>query len=389
MTLAVNWSNPSTQAQIQLFRPSGVAVLDTDADAHIKEDSTHTVFRLDAPEAGQWELQVMLVATVPDPQEYFVTASAHTDPTMLLTLGLPPADRVVRAAMPIYVVLSEPTGTIKNATVELHTRQPGGVVKVLTGYDDGSHGDHNPNDGVYTTVYDIPRSGNYRVKAVAAWKDSQGETVTRYQTRHFHVIEQPSIAYIYEKDTDIARAYQNLLERNGLSVTLVPMDKIENTKFSEHDLLIIGPDTGKDANWGTAAQVDHLSNTSRRVIGLGDGGHAFFGQVGLDIGYNNGTASTDTSVIPVDVSHPIWQTPFDLAVTGVTQVYAKNGSDGVAVWGHGNDLVWLASDPPNSTPLWLVLEEGRYLIWGFNRGPRSMSTTGKSLFVNTVWFMVP
>ncbi|MEM7032055.1 MAG: VWA domain-containing protein [Chloroflexota bacterium] len=388
VTLAVNWSSPTADAQIQLFRPSGVAVQALDPDAHIKEDGTHTIFRLTTPESGTWSLQVLLSATSPEGQEYFITASANTDPAMILTLGLPPSERNVGATMPIYAVLSDQVGTIKDATVEFHVRRPGGLVEILTGYDNGTNGDHYANDGVYTAQYAIGQSGNHQIKAISQGKDNSGEAFRLYQMRHFQVEERPLVAYIWDTDSATASAYQKLLEQNNLRVRQIEMSKIIDTDFANYDLVIIGPDTGKDAVWGSPKLVQHLAEGRRKIVGLGDGGHAFFGQLSLDIGYNNGTPSTDTSVNPFDFTHPIWQTPFDLAVTGLVDVYTKPGSDGVAVWGNGVDVVWLASDPPNSTPLWLALEADRYLIWGFNQGPKAMTVNGKALFVNTVWFMV-
>jgi len=393
-TFAVNWSAASSPLGVSLYRPSGPQVIPGDPDAHYKNDATHTVYRMDAPDKGNWILKLSAEQVKTSTVEYLAVASANSDVTMLLEFGLLPPQRVVGANMPIYVVLVDNVGPIKNATVKVDVQRPGGVIDVLTMYDDGSHGDGMAGDGVYTNEYVIPVPGTYSVKAHALGTANDGELFTRNLMRQFRVEFHPRAAYVWDTDDATANKYKALLEGNGLPVTLVKMADVATTDFSPFQLIIIGPDTGKDAVWGDTAKVNQINRSGKPVLGLGDGGYAFFGKLKLNIGYNHGVNRADPAVLAVDTTHVLWNEPFDVALGAgapVATIYQGNGSPGVAVnldqKMPGVEL--LARRPSESSLYWLAREQARYLLWGFNYGPAAMTENGKELFVNTAWYAFP
>jgi len=48
--------------------------------------------------------------------------------------------------------------------------------------------------------------------------------------------------------------------------------------------------------WGTPEALTAIVNSEVPVLGIGEGGYAYFGQISLEIGYPNGGWSTGTSV---------------------------------------------------------------------------------------------
>jgi hypothetical protein len=261
-------------------------------------------------------------------------------------------------------------------------------------YDDGSHGDTTADDGIYTNEYLIPGPGNYQVKAKATGTAHDGDSFVRHRLRHFRAPFMNRVLYVLDTDQPLADKYKALLEGNGLAVTLVRMPDLGGTDLAPFQLIIIGPDTGLGASWGTAALVGHLKTSGKPVLGLGDGGHAFFGKLGLDIGFNHGAPKNDKDVVVLDASHDIWHIPYDISlITGTPKanVYAPNPSPGVAV---NLDQIpagveTLARRPSESSFYWLAREANRYLMWGFNLGPGAMSINGRQLFVNTAYYAFP
>jgi hypothetical protein len=292
------------------------------------------------------------------------------------------------------VVLVDQDGPITGANVQLAIRPPGGGVDSLLMHDDGSHGDAAAGDGVYTNEYTIPQPGTYQVKARAEGTAHDGEPFLRTRLLHFRVARKLRAAYVVSGDRATAGAYKALLDGNGLEVTLVDLAGVQDTDLSPFDLIVIGPDTGQDGTWGDAAKVARIRDSGKPVLGLGDGGYAFFGKLRLNIGYNHGTAATDADVVAVDPAHDIWNQPYDVGLGSrlpdVT-VYQGRGSSGVVLYLPGAPLgvEKLAHRPAASERYWLARERGRFLLWGFNLGPEAMTGAGKELFVNTAYDALP
>jgi hypothetical protein len=293
--------------------------------------------------------------------------------------------------MPIYVVLVDTGGPLTGANVEVAIQRPDGGIELLTMHDDGSHGDESADDGLYTNEYVIPGPGTYHVKGRAEGTAHDGEPFLRHRLRHFRAVSELRVTYVVSEDSALADAYKALLDGNGLDVTVVGLADVELMDLSGFDLVIVGPDTGEEATWGDVAKVAHIRDSGKPVVGLGDGGYAFFGQLGLNIGYDHGTTVTGTEVIAEDADHDMWHEPYDI-VPGSPDpevaVYGRDGSSGVVVYlpGAPPDVVKLAQRPKASELYWLAREESRYLLWGFNLGPGAMTKRGHQLFVNTAYY---
>jgi len=395
-TFSVNWPDASSYLNVQLERPSGALVSPSDSDAHLKTDTTHAVFRMDAPAAGSWKLKISAEQVSTPTVEYLGVASGHSDVTMLLEFEfatLPP-QQVIGTKMPIFVILADKRGAIKNATVKVDVRRPGGAINSFAMYDDGTHGDVTEDDGVYTNEYLIPGPGIFTVKAHALGTTNFGKFFARHRMHQFRVDSFPRVAYILDTDSTTAADYKDLLEGNMLQVTLVKMADVATTDFTPFQLIVIGPDTGKGASWGDPTMVGKIDASGKPVLGLGDGGYAFFGKLKLNIGYSHGVNRTDPAVLAVDPTHVIWNEPYDLSLGGgapTATIYQANGSDGVAVnldrQVSGVEL--LAERPYEPGKYWLAREQARFLLWGFNRGPAAMTKDGKALFINTTWYAFP
>ena len=97
------------------------------------------------------------------------------------------------------------------------------------------------------------------------------------------------IAYVYKYDTAAANDFKALLTSVGFGVDLIPQSAVTATNFTTYTAIIVADDTGSLDQWGAGlSQVLPITSSSKPMIGLGEGGYAFFGQTGSPIGWPHG-----------------------------------------------------------------------------------------------------
>lgn len=164
LVAAIRWreGNPSAK----LVDPLGNAF----AVPFLEVPGIHRVFRIPAPEPGEWKFVVELncgVNTNKCESYYLVEAAVSSKLSMDLYLGLPIEERIVTMPMPIYVSLTD-KGPIKGASVLATITNPDGIQYLVALRDDGAHGDGQADDGIYAnTFYYTGTPGTYQVDARA------------------------------------------------------------------------------------------------------------------------------------------------------------------------------------------------------------------------------
>ena len=198
------------------------------------------------------------------------------------------------------------------------------------------------------------------------------------------------IAYVYKGDVNAAGQFKGLIESAGFGVVLVPLSDVLTTDFSKFDLAVIADDTGYLSSWGDAAgQSAHILGSGIPVIGLAEGGYAYFGDHGLQIGWPHGWHGNELAVLGV-AGLSYWQTsadftsgmpgPFKLYNDDVSMVsiYMPAPVSGVT------ELGW---EPAGNDHAPLIAEQHErrcQQLWGFGGLPDLMTAEGKRLFINAV-----
>jgi hypothetical protein len=199
-----------------------------------------------------------------------------------------------------------------------------------------------------------------------------------------------SIAYVFRNNTDDATSFYNLLTSAGYTVTLVPLGDVLTTDFNLFDMTIIANDTGSLNEWGTlpvatgAAQVAQIIAPNRPILGLGEGGYAFFGRLSLFIGWPRG-----------------WHGPQNFLTRAVgfpAAIFSGVSSDPVQTYTAPTNSVGiylLPSVPVDVTPIAMEdplnnhasqIQQGCRMLWGNSGNPSGMtaSPNGTLLFLNSV-----
>ena len=162
--------------------------------------------------------------------------------------------------------------------------------------------------------------------------------------------------------------------------------------------LVIGPDTGRENQWGDAAgnQAHHVADSRKSclgILGLGKGGAAFYSQLGVKIGWANGIRGSSDSVYAVSKDLPFWSFPYRISISEdlFLKLYTKESSY-IAI--HQPIVV---PDSPQLIPILKRLETQPdypviietnsaffYVLWGFDDGPSAMSLLGQRVFINVL-----
>ena len=198
-----------------------------------------------------------------------------------------------------------------------------------------------------------------------------------------------NVAYIYRTDQATANGFKSLIESklSNVSVKLIPINSVAGTDFGTFSGIIIGPDTGGGSSWGTTAAVNQIKNSDKPVLGLGDGGYAFFGKLSLVIGYPNGSGADRSGFFVIQPSHPIYKTPKAVSVPGDRKLKIYNAAVDVVALHMPNvySSIEVMGRDLSSNEYYLLLQQSdRFILWGFNGSANQLTSSGQDLFGNLV-----
>src|SRR5207248_3000451 len=141
------------------------------------------------------------------------------------------------------------------------------------------------------------------------------------------------IAYVYSSDATARDSFTAMLTARNYQVDWFTVTAAETADFTPYRAILIGHETGNLSTWGTDSALQNINSAGVSTIGLGEGGYAYFGRLGLAIGWGNGWhGSGETGVSVVDAADTIWSTPNAVpATTGATTALYSSGSTYVAI----------------------------------------------------------
>ncbi|MHA2090738.1 MAG: right-handed parallel beta-helix repeat-containing protein, partial [Candidatus Kariarchaeaceae archaeon] len=204
------------------------------------------------------------------------------------------------------------------------------------------------------------------------------------------------IAYLWSNDNELTPSFITYLEGQGFIADAYLLGSLSSETLSTYDLILIGRDTGFVDNWGTDADVAAVSGSNVPVVGIGEGGYAYFGQLGLEIGARHGWHGSGHSIIVYDTAHPIFNgIPYD-EETGLIDVHdpERQPTGFVAINRDGTDpdanTNWIAHEIGSDNHFIFSEQDEMYFLWGFDSllDPSFMTTTGQQLFLNSLRYMI-
>jgi parallel beta-helix repeat protein len=199
------------------------------------------------------------------------------------------------------------------------------------------------------------------------------------------------IAYIYYNDLTVAESFQSMLESHGCPTSLIKSNDVTATLLDSIDLIIVADDyfhAGASTNpIGTGSLIATIEDSGKPVLGLGDGGYDFFGELDLSIGNPYGGHSSKNGIRVIDPENSLFSTPYPIEIPddNILQLYVETSSIGIYLWPDVPETVTVIGSEPDDAGYYpLLMEHNRYLLWGFDESPQKMTDVGKRLFINVV-----
>jgi hypothetical protein len=133
-----------------------------------------------------------------------------------------------------------------------------------------------------------------------------------------------AVAYVHAADKKGAEAFMKMLDAEGFTVELIASGTAAEVDFSKYGLVVVGTDTERVA-WKNIAPV--VEKAGKPVLGLGEGGYAFFGREGLKLAIGSpwgahNMAKNEQAAIPVEAEKsPLWTAA---GIPGGVAVHALN-----------------------------------------------------------------
>ncbi|MDQ3956185.1 MAG: VWA domain-containing protein [Actinomycetota bacterium] len=146
LVLSASWQNPDKTRDVRLIDPEGNEV--STSFRRTDPAGTNDVWEVPDPLPGEW-----VVKTEGIDQQHYIAASARSHYELHAFAGTPV--RALRQAIdvPLIAVFAGPERMLTKAFVRAVVTDPAGDRRIVPMYDDGAHGDSEPNDGVYGGLY--------------------------------------------------------------------------------------------------------------------------------------------------------------------------------------------------------------------------------------------
>jgi hypothetical protein len=391
LVFTLNWDTPQGQLEMLINDPSGAPV----TPDVINNSDTHSHQRVFHPATGDWQVTVRVLEPA---NEHYLAVSGFSPITLNAAVDLGPQGIHTGGSAHLLAVLTD-VQPIKDADVVALVTGPGIVpgvpgrspsdqsVQVIL-YDDGAHGDGQPDDGLYAAeVGPLLASGGYSVKVYATGTSNGGQPFTRHANTGFSV--QPRAAYLYNENPDTAVEFSQLLADHNWQTDLIHLQEALGTNFNLYDLVIVGPETGSGYDFDNLEAARALSQWPVPILGLGRGGAALFSYFELNIGYGHTWFSNNNQVYPVDPVAPFWNLPYAVAAGDApVQLYPNPLTElGVHLPAPITGVTPIGRELTDANHYPLIQEErsGRtFMLWGYNAGPPAMTEAGWQTFINLV-----
>lgn len=206
------------------------------------------------------------------------------------------------------------------------------------------------------------------------------------------------IGFVYDSasasGTVAATNFQSFLNGRGYVTTLVPLSSLATTNFSTFGTIVLGNDTGTLNLWdgltgaAATAAAGLITSAGTPIVGIGEGGYAFYGVLGLPIGWPLGWHGDNTGTIVVNPADLVFNSPNLITVNGANpvQLFASN-TNSVSIYVPGATpagLQLFGRDPTDAKHFTLSEYQSRFFLWGFSDDPTFMTAAGQNLFENVI-----
>jgi peptidoglycan/xylan/chitin deacetylase (PgdA/CDA1 family) len=179
-TFNISWGG--SDLDLVLYKPDGTKIDPNSAlaDPNIKyaERDTYEYYTVSDPNPGNWIMEVSGLNVPPEGEKYTIRVEADTNLALFAFIDKPAYG--LNEQIYITAELVNDENSVTGALVTAKVQRPDGSIDGnLILYDDGTHGDKDPNDGFYANAYNnTSLRGSYEI-TVSAIGDLTGDQYER------------------------------------------------------------------------------------------------------------------------------------------------------------------------------------------------------------------
>ncbi len=331
--IGVTWGH--SEFDLTLYKPDGTKVdpsfAAVDPDITFVEAVNSKYYVIQNPDSGDWIAEVTAVDVPPTGEESILIVAL--DSTFISNIYTDKDRYATDEPIEIMVALQDGGVPVTGAGVTANITKPDGTSSLLSLFDDGTNGDAEANDGIYTNIYvDTAAIGEYTIEATSS-AVLVGESIVRRSGTSVVVTDTipPAVKIVEPKNGSVISTNHAIVvweaeDNSGIFYPILYLDGTQNA----------------------------TNKTNATLLHLEEGTHTVLVKV-IDPGYNT---ANDSVVFIVDTILP------NITITGV-----KNGSyynASVTAFVDVTDVnlniskITLNGDPyPSGT---VISEEGAYVL---------------------------
>lgn len=201
MNFSINW--PGSDLDLTLVRPDGMVVdptvAENDPDIAFVSNLTYEFYTVYAPQPGIWTMRIFGKSTDPSGEDFIASVSAMN--SMILSVDVDKTDYFTGDSIKLTASVEDgslvdplDTDYVHDLTAQVTVIDPGINTFAFELYDDGLHGDGNPDDGVYANTFDntgLEGSYNFNVQ-ISGNNIKYSQPFTREEALSISVMEASS-----------------------------------------------------------------------------------------------------------------------------------------------------------------------------------------------------
>ena len=184
---------------------------------------------------------------------------------------------------------------------------------------------------------------------------------------------------------ETAESFRAMLDTLGCQTTIITLNQIEATDFSSFRTILIAPTQSSDEWFFMDQFASDLNNTGLPILGLGDAGYHFFGRFSLQLGYPNGMHFSDSVVVLPHPDQSIFHHPYPIEIPSADSLnlHVRGAVVGIPST-HLDTAVIKYASSYHIENYYTILQQNRYVLWGYNALPAAMGKNARYLLANLV-----
>ncbi|HUU20771.1 MAG TPA: carboxypeptidase regulatory-like domain-containing protein [Sedimentisphaerales bacterium] len=221
IVFTLDWEHTSSNLHLTIYDPNGAVVSDPNIIYQRDEQLGGEYYIIDNPRTGNWTTQVTAVNVPEDGEDYtlsnYFASNLTVIPALEKLLYSPGEDVRVSAN------LTDSDLPISDVNMTAEVYKPDGSSSSVSLFDDGSHGDIQPNDDIYSGLFtETSIEGTYNIK-ISANGIVSNSRFDRESYESFYIREQTA-QLIYWSDNGVDSSGDGLWDLLAMQVYVYIID---------------------------------------------------------------------------------------------------------------------------------------------------------------------